>query len=683
MAEAYVYDDEPMEDLENEAEVGGDPWVLTAISSSNLAFELSEQVLQSIGGKVYDEFCIDEQSLTDNGWTERHESAMKLAMQVKETKSYPWQDASNVKYPLLTTAAIQFAARAYPAIVDGFNVVKGKVLGQPTDEKRDRADRVARHMSYQLLEEMEGWESDTDKLLHMLPIVGTVFRKTYFDSSLGYNCSELVPPEKGVANYWTRNLESCPRFTHVCEYYRNEIEEKFRSELWKRVELGASDSDDDYAPECFLEQHRLLDLDEDGYPEPYIVTVHKESRQVVRIVARWDEDGVEMTPKGEILRIKPVQYFTKYSFIPSLDGSFYDIGFGTLLNALNETINTTINQLMDAGHLSNVQGGFLGTGISIKSGGNRFKPGEWKRVETQGGALKDSIVPLPVREPSAVLFQLLGMLVEAARDITATKDVLTGDTTPQNQPVGTTLALIEQGLKVYSAIYKRIHRAFKWELNKLRRLNKLYLDPQVYFTFQDNEGAVSQQDYATEDVDVIPVSDPTVVMDSQRLARAQYLQQFMQLPFMNQKRIVERALEAGNIPDIEELFVEQGPSPQAMMEAEKLKQSGDKIKLDAIKVAAQREKDAADITRTKADAAKVLVETAAIMQEHTIVQVPPLEPPDLSGMEGAPGDGGVLPVPQGPSGPPDAGMGGVGGGNASMGAPESLSVPGAGGPEMV
>jgi len=663
------------------------PWLIKAINSPNLAFELDDRILQAIGAKVCDEFDMDCQSRKDEGWDEIFENSMELAMQVKKAKTYPWQDAANIKYPLLTTASIQFAARAYPAIVDGWNVVKGKVLGQPSDEKRQRADRMAAHMSYQLLEEMEGWEEDTDRLLHMLPITGCVFRKTYFDPQKGTNCSELVSPDKGVANYWTRDMETCPRFTHVCTYYRNECEEKFRAEVWKRIEMGASASDDEYAPEEYLEQHRLWDIDDDGYPEPYIVTVHKESQQVVRIVARFDEEGIVMR-NGEVERIEPVRYFTKYSFMPSPDGSFYDIGFGSLLNSLSETINSTINMLMDAGHLANIQGGFLGAGISLRSGNMPIKPGEWRRVQSTGQSLRDSIVPLPVKEPSAVLFNLLGMLIESAKDITATKDVLTGDSTPQNQPVGTTLALIEQGLKVYSAIYKRIHRAFRQELAKLRRLNKLYLDPQAYFTFQDVEGVVSQEDYASEDADVIPVSDPTIVMDSQRLGRAQYLIQFLGNPLMDQKAIIEYALEAGSIPDTESFFVkEQGPSPEVMIKGKELELKekdlavkGRGIQINQYKAETDRMKIEGVPAKTTAEAIRTIYEAAAIREEHGLQDI---QPGELQSLEGPPVEPAILPVPQGPAGPVDQGMVGDGGGNAPVQPPQGPPPGGIGGPEMV
>lgn len=652
---AYATDDdtEALEPINDDVEGGvaeSPEWLSIAVQSPNLAYELDASVLTDIAGKVCDEYDLDCDSLEEAGWFKNDEDAVKLAMLVKEAKSYPWEGASNIKYPLLTTACIQFAARAYGAIVPGFNVVKGKVLGKPTPEKTDRADRISAHMSYQLLEEMEGWEEDTDKLLHMLPARGCVFRKTYFDPTRGTNVSTLVPPDKFIVNYWTRDLESCPRMTHLCEYYPNEIEIKFRSGLWMRVDLGQpeTDADDPYAAREFLEQHRLLDLDDDGLPEPYIVTVHHESRQVVRIVARFDEEGIEVGPQGEVVQFKADRYFTKYTFIPSLDGSFYDIGFGALLSALNDGINTTMNQLFDAGHLANVQGGFIGSGVSMKSGAMRFKPGEWKRVESTGGSLRDNLMPLNMPGPSPVLFQLLQFLIQAAQDVTSTKDVLTGDTTPTNQPVGTTMALIEQGLKVYSAIFKRIHRAFKWELAVLRRLNRKYLDPESYFVFQDKEGVIAQQDYAEDDVDVIPVSDPTVVMDSQRLARAQYLGQYMQLPFMNQQEIVKRSLEAADIPEIDALFVKQGPSPEAVTK-------GEELRIQSLKADTERMKAEATVKKDTATTIKTLFDAAAIQTEHNLA---PIDPGELQRVEATPVDGGVPAVPEGVPDPAGGPMGG-------------------------
>lgn len=662
--------------------------LIANIRSPNIAADLSEEELARIGARVVDEFKIDEQSRKDSGWADRIEAALKLAMQVKEAKNYPWPNAANIKYPLITVAAVQFAARAYPAIVDGAGIVKGKVLGKPSDEKRDRADRIGRHMSYQLLEEMDGWEEDTDRLLHVLPVVGCVFRKTWFDPVKGYNCSHLISPEKFVVNYWTRDPDSCPRSTQIIDdVYPHQITEKVRAGQWLDHTYGQpQDADnDENAPHTFLEQHRLLDLDGDGYPEPYIVTVHKETGKVARIVARYDEDGI--IANDRVVAIKPVRYYTKYGFIPAMDGSFYDIGFGTLLDALNETINTTINQLMDAGHLSNVQGGFIGKGLSIKSGNLRFQPGEWKRVESSGEALSNNIVPLPTREPSSVLFQLLGMLVEAARDITATKDILTGETQQSNQPVGTTLAMIEQGLKVFTAIYKRIHRSLKNELWCLYRLNRLYLDQEVYFTFQDQEGAVALEDYASDDVDVVPVSDPTVVTDMQRLGRAQFLMQFRADPLMNPQEINRRVLEAANIDDVKGLFAEeQPPNAELVAKTAELELKKQELALEERKVVVAENESQANIAKLVTEAQQTAMETLLTAPEFQsqiaafidarVAEIADatVRPEDLSGMAGPAPDEGVPPVPEGPPG--DFGQGMDGGGEPIPGSPDAGPAPG-------
>lgn len=641
------------------------------IGAVNIAEDLPDDVLTKIGEKVCEEYKIDEDSREASGWKARHDNALKMAMQVKEVKNSPWPKAANVKYPLITVAAMQFAARAYPAIVDGANVVKGKVLGKPDDAKRDRADRIARHMSYQLVEEMPEWEEGMDQLLHILPVTGTVYTKSYFDPMKGRNCSELVTADRLVENYWSFGPD--PRRTQVCDFYPDQVLSKMRSGLWLDVELGRpqDSANDDNAPHCFLEQHRLWDLDDDGYPEPYIVTVHKETRKVVRIYARFDKSGVKANALGEIALIKPKQHFTKYVFIPSLDNSAMGMGFGTLLDGLNDTINTLTNQLLDSGTLANMQGGFIGAGVSMKSGSMKFMPGEWKKVETTGPALKDALVPLPVQAPSNVLFQLLGMLIEASKDITATKDILTGETQQANTPVGTTLAQIEQGLKVFSSIYKRVHRALKHELGLLYRLNSEYLEPQVYFTFQDDEKAVGLEDYRQGDVDVVPVSDPTVVTDMQRIGRAQFLMQFRGVG-LNDMKINERVLEAAGIQDIKELMPEGPPPPNPELELK-----GRELDLREREVVVKEQTGRADVAQTMADAQKTMLE--AVFSDPSFVEkiaqlidirvnqnardagkpnAPAVQPGSVPAMEGPSPDGGVSPVPPGPAGDPGQGMDG-------------------------
>lgn len=597
--------------------------LLRHAKSINIAEDLTDEDLGEIGSRALRGYKIDKASRAD--WEKGVQSAMDLAMQVAEEKQYPWPKAANVKFPLLTTAALQFNARAYPAILNGRNIVKGQVNGEDDGTKRARADRVARHMSYQLTEEMLEWDEDTDKLLVILPIVGMAFRKTWFDPTLGRNRSELVTAQKLVVNNGAKSLETASRLTHEIDpLYPHEIVERVNSGVYRDVELGIpqdSGGDDD-APHEFLEQHCRLDLDDDGYPEPYVVTIHKETSQVVRIVARYDEEGIQVDGRGGLTRIEPIHYFTKYSFIPAPDGGFHDIGFGWLLNPINETVNATLNQMLDAGHLQNTGGGFIGTGLRIKGGSARFRPGEYKQVEATGGKVRENIVTLPFPGPSPVLFQLLGLLIEAARDITSVKDVLTGDAGPSNEAATRTLARIEQGLKVFTAIYKRIFRSLKSEYKKLFRLNQIYLEPDTYFTLLDEPEAIGPQDYDSKSMDIVPVADPSMVSDMQKLAKAEFLMGFMGDPDLDGMEIKKRVFEAVGVDDIPALFRkgEPPPDPRLMEAADKIEIEKKKLELEYARTQGQLAKWEAegvlDIAKAEAEEAGTQIEAyRGLMQQ--------------------------------------------------------------------
>jgi chaperonin GroES len=571
------------------------------IKSPNIAEELDETVLSTMGERVKREFDIDDNSRSD--WKTKTEQAMDLAMQNAKEKQFPWPKAANVIYPMVTTASTQFAARAYPAIVNGRSIVRGVVVGEdvgtpmlspqngqpvmqpgppgpdgqptpmpvwqvPPGGKRIKADQIGEHMSWQLLDEQPEWEPETDQLLHLLPIVGCVFRKTYFDPGKGRNCSLMVSPMNFVVNYHAKSLETTPRTTEIIQYYPLEIEEMERAGTFKKPktpygEAENADGDKD-APHEFLEQHRYWDLDEDGYAEPYIITIHKQSGQVVRVVARYDAEGIHFSKNTHrIAKIDPVFYYTKYDFIPNPDGGFYAVGFGQLLRPINESINTVLNQLLDAGTLANAGGGFIGKGLSMNAGAIRFSMGEYKTVNVPGGTLKENIVPMTFPGPSEVLFKLLGMLVEAGKEIAAVKDVLTGDQKASNVPATTTLALIEQGLKVFTAIYKRVHRALKQELAKLYRLNQVYGKEQFNYKVGDTWKQVLKQDYVNGS-GVEPVSDPTMVSDMQRMGRAQFLLNYRMDPNVNGVEILKRAFAAADIDNIPALINEQ-PAPNPML----------------------------------------------------------------------------------------------------------------------
>lgn len=532
------------------------------IGQTNIAPMLDQDMVSKIGMEVTRGYDIDKASRAD--WEKMMQTAMDLAMQVTKEKSWPWPNAANVKFPLITTAAVQFSARAYPAIIRGEEVVKGMVIGpDPDGQKLQRADRIGQHMSYQVLEEIQDWDEEEDKLLLQISIVGCAFRKTYYDNLLGRPCSDLVAARDLVYDHATP-WSKLRRKTHMLHLFKNEVIERVRGDVFRDVKLGMPDgaTNDEDAHHEFLEQHCWYDLDGDGYKEPYIVTVVKETSEVARIVARFDEDGLLRNERtGQLSKITPVEYFTKFGFMPNPDGGSYDVGLGMLLNPINEVVNSLLNQMLDAGTLANTSGGFIGSGLKMKGGAARFVPGEYKPVDAPGGKIADSIYHMQFPGPNSVMFQLVGMMIEAGKDISSVKDILTGEQTTQ-QTATTTLALIEQGQKVFSAIYKRVHRSLKQEFQKLFRINKLYLSDEDYYRFQGKVGEIFRQDYHGPDMAVAPVSDPNLVSDTQELTRAQaMMEQFKGDPLINQVWLREKYLKALKEQDIDQALIKQPPPP--------------------------------------------------------------------------------------------------------------------------
>lgn len=537
----------------------------TFVPKKDLSAGMDDEQLSKISKQVMEGYDFDKRSRSE--WETRTTAAMDLALQVTENKSWPWQNAANVKLPLITTAAIQFHARAYPAIVPGQQIVKGVPVGHdPDGQKMERGERIGKHMSYQVLEEMPEWEEDTDKLLLNVSIVGCAFRKTYFDHTIGANRSEMVQAKHLVVNHRTKNLADARRISEDVPLYRNDIEERMRAGTFREVELNLRPvSQDDDPTHDFIECHTWYDLDEDGYREPYICTVHKDSKTVVRVTARFESAGVTVDNAGKVVKIVPEHYYTKFSLLPNPDGGFYDIGLGYLLNPLNETANTLMNQMLDAGTLSITGGGFIGRGLRLKGGPIRFAPGEYVPVDAKGAAIKENIVPMVFPGPSPVLFQLLGMVIEQVKEVASVKDILSGESVPANQPATTTLALIDQGLKVFTAIYKRLHRSLKSEFKKIFRLNALFLDPEVYFQFQDVPAKVLQADYQQGGMDMVPVTDPSVVAGPVKLIKAQALLGLKDDPRVDGREVLRRFLDAIEEPNIDKLIPEPGPMDQQRM----------------------------------------------------------------------------------------------------------------------
>lgn len=570
-----------------------------ALANANLAKNLDENKRKEIASEVIAMYELDE--LSRKSWLEKNDQWMKLALQTIEGKEFPWRNASNVKFPLLTIAALQFASRAYPALVNSSNIVKVKVFGKDdTGEKAQQADTISLHMSYQILHEMEGWEEDMDKLVYVLPIIGTCFKKVYFDPIAKINRSELVFPKDLVINYWATNLANA-RKTHRLWLTGNTIREYINDGFYldedgvtepgtlsnlvnnsvDHTNNQVIDSSDKYTPRLVLEQHTLLDLDDDGYAEPYIITVDKESGKLLRIGARFRKEDVVFDDKQKIKSIKPCEYFIKYGFLPNPDGGFYNVGFGILLGAVNEALNTLINQLIDSGTLNTLQAGFISKGIRINRGPMGIAPGEWVSVNNFGDDLKKGIFPLPTKEPSAVLFNLLGVLAQTGKEIASVSEVFTGKFPGQNTPASTTSAVIEEGMKVFTSIHKRIHRDLGKEFKLLYKLNKLYLPRRVEFTLPlagtdaSKTNVVGVNDYAElplqgeakggeSFVSVIPASDPSMINDSQKVLKTQQLLELQgNLRTLNPMEITKVALENIDIANKQALMTpppKEGPS---------------------------------------------------------------------------------------------------------------------------
>jgi chaperonin GroES len=582
------------------------------VRSPNLVEELSENDVANIGNLVVEDWLNDKNSRSD--WETKTADAMKLAMQVVEEKTFPWENASNVKFPIVTIAALQFQSRAYPALIPSTQVVKCRVFGEDKDGlKQARAERVGEYMSFQVLEEDDCWEKNMDEVLISQAIVGCAFKKSYFDPSLGHNVSEHVLAKDLYIPYFAKSLEKASRITQMLYLSQNDLVHRARTGLYvdlktetdaivdtsSPLEVVSQESQglipslqDPSTPREVLEQHRYLDLDGDGYSEPYICTVDVNTRQVLRIVARFNSAGVKKNRTGLVVSIEPIHYFTKFTFIPSPDGGIYDLGFGVLLGPLNESINTLLNQLVDAGTLANTAGGFLGRGVKFRSGDNNFKPFEWKRVDSTGDDVRKGVFPLPVREPSTVLFQLLGLLIDYGERIGMATDPLVGVNPGQNTPAETSRSMVNEGQRIFGAVFKRTYRSLKEEFKKLFALNAIYLNDTTLFNSINSLEVkqVLRNDFIGTDMIVVPAADPNMVSKEQKLMQAMTVKQnAMAAPGMYNSYLVEKnLLEALGVENIDSILpdptgpnaIPQQPDSKVVIETMKIEQKNMQFKME-------------------------------------------------------------------------------------------------------
>ncbi len=592
--------------------------VATAISAANICSLLDEEDIQTIGSRCMEGYQADVMSRQD--WERRQANANKLALQVSEPNPVNSQTKSwgaNIKFPLITVAVLQFQARAYLNLVSGTDVVKFRVIGNdPDGAKTQRAERVGAHMSWQCLEEDPSWQQDTDKLLIVLPLAGCCYRKTAFEPGPGRMVSQLVLPQNLVTNYYTRSLDDSPRYTHTFYFTQNNVKQRELDRRYREMpeDSGGNSTDstnagnqaqtaitdaadkrqgiqrpaDDISSPFFMgEQYCWLDLDSDGYEEPYIVTIDLERGFVRRIVARFDpsevkfSDSTKLTeyaeeyqddndrrtrynvPTGKnIYKITPIRVFTKYGFIPSPDGGYYDLGLGSLLGPINATVNTAINQMLDAGTMATLGGGFLGSAFKGVGGPIAFAPQQWHRLNVSGDDIRKSVFPLPVRDPPDVLFKLMGLLIQYAERIVCASDIQMGENPGQYTPAETTRTLDANGRRVYAATYKRIWECMREEFRVRYEVNKLFLPEQSDFhdLTNDKGGLIRPDDYSAPALFVRPAADPEVISDSELIAQADLLVTLSDThPGFNRRKCMLRALKVRKISNVDEVY------PQPMM----------------------------------------------------------------------------------------------------------------------
>jgi hypothetical protein len=533
--------------------------------TANLADFIDEDILESMASELVQEFEADRRSRKD--WAAAYMKGLDLLGFKVEDRSQPWQGASGVFHPLLTEAVVRFQAQAMGEIFPASGPAKSKILGKLTPEKFKQAERVQNELNYQLTEEMTEYRDEMEQMLFRLPLAGSAFKKVYYDPIRERPVAMFVPVEDFVVSYGASDLQTCSRYTHVMKKDANEILKLQISGFYRDVDLPAPTADisdiqekyddldgeeatlDDDDRHTLLEMHVDMNMpegfdDPDGVARPYIITIDKSSRTVLSIRRNYDEDD----PKK-----KKLMHFVHYKYLPGL--GFYGTGLIHLIGGLAKSATSIMRQLIDAGTLSNLPGGLKARGMRIRGDDTPIMPGEFRDVDIPGGAIRDSITFLPYKEPSGVLYQLLGNVVEEGRRIGSVADIQVGNMNPE-APVGTTLALLERSLKVMSGVQARLHAAMKNELRLLARVIHDYMPAEYsYMEAEDGETFNRIEDFDGR-VDVIPVSDPNAATMAQRVVQYQSaLQLAQQAPQLyDMGKLHRQMLEVLGIQDADDII---------------------------------------------------------------------------------------------------------------------------------
>ena len=541
--------------------------------NANLAEILDDSVLGTLSSELRDKVDDDKESRED--WEEAIAKGLKLLGVNYEERNEPFLGASGVHHPLLSEAVTQFQAQAYKEMLPAGGPVKTQIIGAATQVTEDQAQRVKDFMNYQITEIMEEYDPDTDQMLFYLPLTGSTFKKVYFDAGKQRAVSKFVPAEDLIVPYSASDLNTDERVTHVVRMTENELRKLQVAGVYRDIELQAGDEDDESSirqtgnelqgvrPSYGDDVHTLLeihteidlegfeDIDEGGEPTgvklPYIVTLDEDSGQVLSVVRNYRQ--------ADPLRRKR-QFFTHFKFLPGF--GFYGFGLLHTIGGLSRAATSILRQLIDAGTLSNLPAGFKARGVRIRNDDEPLAPGEFRDIDAPGGDLRNALMPLPYKEPSGTLAQLLGVIVDSGRRFAQVADAKIADTNAQ-APVGTTVALIEQGSKIISSIHKRLHYGQKQEF---RLLAEVFADnpmPYPYFVGQNIPPEIMQQDFDGR-VDILPVSDPSIFSMSQRLSLAQtQMQLAAQAPQLhNQYEAYRRMYDALDVKNIDAIL----PPPQ-------------------------------------------------------------------------------------------------------------------------
>ena len=499
----------------------------------NLAEGMDEVLLSRLANDLLADYKKDKESRSD--WEKSYTNGLDLLGFKYNNDGGPFQGASSVTHPMLAESVTQFQAQAYRELLPSDGPVSAQVVGALTPEKMAQASRVQEFMNYMITEEMEEYTPEFDQLLFYLPLAGSAFKKVYFDDVMQRAVSKFVPAEDLVVPYYATDLKDCERITHLVRMSENEILKKQQIGFYRDIEIipsrmeesevedkysqmsGVSRSGDAEGDYQFniLEMHVDLDLidpenksDEKNIKIPYVVTLDEGSREILSIYRNFE-------PDDPLLKRK--EYFVHYKFLPGL--GFYGFGLIHMIGGLSKTATAALRQLLDAGTLANLPAGFKTRGMRIRDDDQPFQPGEFRDVDIVGGRIQDSFMQLPFKEPSQTLFQLLGFVVQAGQRFAAIADMQVGED-GKNRAVGTTVALLERGSRVMSAIHKRCYYAMKQEFRLLNNVFASYLPPVYPYAVYGGDRMVKQADFS-EEVDVIPVADPNIFSMTQRVTLAQ------------------------------------------------------------------------------------------------------------------------------------------------------------------